>query len=88
MHGPYQDLIPRENGFPICNLVSCAFSSAESYSRSLLSAGNGYPIYDVIGGWKRTSFHIQRGPSIGDVGVLNGGGGGVILYLLSIYSRQ
>ncbi len=71
MDGPYRANIPQGNCFASCNLVSSAFGSAESYSRSLLSVGNGYPIFDVIGDWDRSPLHLSRGPSLGDIGVLN-----------------
>ena len=74
LHGPYRDSVPEENNFPFCNRVFTAYGSAESYSRSMLSLGHGYPIFDVVGDWNRSSLHLKRGPSLGDVGLLNSDG--------------
>jgi hypothetical protein len=37
----------------------------------MLSLGHGYPILDVVGDWNRSVLHLKRGPSLGDVGLLN-----------------
>jgi hypothetical protein len=68
VHGPYREGVPESNQFALCKKVIAVAGSAESYSRSLLSLGNGYPIFDVFGNWHRSTLHLNRGPSLGDVG--------------------
>ncbi|KAF9532754.1 hypothetical protein CPB83DRAFT_880427 [Crepidotus variabilis] len=62
------------NCFPICNPVSSAYGGVESYARSLLFTGNGFPIFDVLGDRNRSVRYLQRGVGIGDVGILDPGG--------------
>jgi hypothetical protein len=71
VRGPYRASNPIGNVFPICNPVFSAWGSVESYSRSLLSTGKGYPIFEAAGDWTRSSLHLSRGPSLGDVGFVD-----------------
>ena len=80
MHGPYREGIPETNQFPIFNKVFSAPGSVQSYTRSLLSLGNGYPIFDVVGDRKRSTLHLERGPGMGDVGLLSNRGDFVFLF--------
>ena len=50
----------------------------------MLSLGHGYPILDVVGDWNRSVLHLKRGPSLGDVGLLNPDGD--FLFIFNIFA--
>ena len=74
VHGPYRDSLFEKNYFPFCNRVSTADGAAESYPRSMLSLGHGYPILNVVGNRNSSDLHLKRAPSLGDVGLLSSDG--------------
>ena len=80
MDGPYRGAEPIVNAFPRCNKVFSVRGAVESYSRALLSVGHGYPIFDVAGDWRRSPLHLSRGPSPGDIGILNPQGDFVLAF--------
>lgn len=67
IQGPYR--VP--NTFPQCNTVSSVDGLLETYTRSLLSTGNGYPNWELGGNLNRPQEHIKQGVSVGDVGILD-----------------
>lgn len=58
------------NCFPICNTVS-SDGPIESYSRSFLFTGNGFPIFKVARDLNRPTEYLERGVGIGDVGIMD-----------------
>ncbi|PPQ76765.1 hypothetical protein CVT26_000265 [Gymnopilus dilepis] len=61
-------------GFPQIVTLRQTTGKASSYSRSLLLAGHGFPIWNPSGDLARPPAYLKRGISIGDVGVLDSDG--------------
>ena len=66
-HRPY----PSVRGFPQLVSVQSSNGNAEAYSRSLLLSGNGFPVWYPGGDLGKSIEYLQKGLSIGDVGILD-----------------
>lgn len=62
------------DSFPKLVTVRSANGHAESYSRSLMMTGNGFPLWYPGGDIGKPMEHLRRGVSIGDVGILDSDG--------------
>jgi len=62
------------NAFPDCNKVSAVGGSVESFTRSLMSTGNGFPVFTLAGNILRSEEHQLRGVGVGDVGTMDSEG--------------
>jgi hypothetical protein len=58
-------------GFPKLVSVQSSNGNAEAYSRSLLLSGNGFPVWYPGGDLGKSVEYLQKGLSIGDVGILD-----------------
>jgi len=65
-HRPYS-----VRGFPKLVSVQSSNGNAEAYSRSLLLSGNGFPVWYPGGDLGKSVEYLQKGLSIGDVGILD-----------------
>lgn len=59
------------HGFPRLVTVQSSNGNAEAYSRSLLLCGNGFPVWYPGGDLGKSVEYLQKGLSIGDVGILD-----------------
>ena len=66
-HRPYSSV----RGFPQLVSVQSSNGNAEAYSRSLLLSGNGFPVWYPGGDLGQSVDYLQKGLSIGDVGILD-----------------
>ncbi|KAH9484553.1 hypothetical protein JR316_0004035 [Psilocybe cubensis] len=64
---PYRAYL-EDTSFARCHQTSITTCGAETYTRSLLMAGHGTPIWDPIGDTNRPKHHLKSGVMIGDVG--------------------
>ncbi|KAF4615042.1 hypothetical protein D9613_002442 [Agrocybe pediades] len=72
---PASPKLSRDTSFPRCRVVPLPYGRAETYSRSLLPLGHGYPLWDPIGTYPRPRKHSEEGYFLGDVGRLMQDGG-------------
>ena len=65
-----------DNSFPRCHVVKSIAGNEETYSRSLLTTGNGFALWDVAGSHIRGPDGVEQmeGISIGDVGIIDPNG--------------
>ncbi|PPQ64801.1 hypothetical protein CVT26_002633 [Gymnopilus dilepis] len=78
--GPYRQA-KVQNTFPQCHLVHSIYGSEETYSRSLLSTGNGFAFWNAPEGHVQGPTRLEQleetqtlGISIGDVGTIDPSG--------------
>ncbi|KAH9484551.1 hypothetical protein JR316_0004033 [Psilocybe cubensis] len=67
---PYRSFLEGAS-FARCHTTAFTSCGTETYARSLLMAGNGFPIWDPVGDTGRPSAHLKSGLMIGDVGYLS-----------------
>lgn len=78
VQGPYRQAMKETQtaSFPFCNLIRSPEGEGKSYSRSLLSAGYGFPLRDLTGDrntTNRPAVHMKTGLCIGDVIAIDSG---------------
>jgi len=84
--GPYRQYNP-PNTFSRCHTVSAVSGGEETYTRALLSTGNGYALWQPFGITDpRPKKHLEEGVSIGDVGLIDQGGD--FCYLFNIFASS
>lgn len=88
VQGPYRQAMKETQtaSFPFCNHIQAPEGEGKSYSRSLLSAGYGFPLRDLTGDrntTNRPAVHMKSGLCIGDVIVIDSGSS--FKYLFNVF---